>query len=195
MRHFIFTQPFPGCELDADEFGVVAPRYFGVECPACAPLVGQRIRAKGSEANGKKLDAYGKALVNTNVGEGLRTKRHNALLSHISAELEYINNYHKTGAYGIFEGRFGNGSERAQELAEAFFAGDERHRQGCVPDIYVEPHENAPYRVAEKSTLYELKQINLRQAYFQVFAWKDPCHAVHTRWPAAQRVRQEVTRC
>ena len=26
-----------------------------------------------------------------------------------------------------------------------------------------------------------LKQINLRQEYFQVFAWKDPCHAVHTR--------------
>ena len=97
------------------------------------------------------------------------------------AELDYVNNYHKTDAYGIFEGRFGDGSERAQELAEAFFAGDERRRQGCVPDIYVEPHENASYRVVEKSTLYELKQINLRQEYFQVFAWKDPCHAVHTR--------------
>ena len=112
--------------------------------------VGQRIRAK-------KFDAYGKALVNTNMGEGLWTKRHNALLSQISAVLEYINNYHKTDAYGIFEGRFGDGSERAQELAEAFFAGDERRRQGCVPDIYVEPHENATYRVVEKSTLYELR--------------------------------------
>ena len=46
--------PFPGCELDADEFAVLAARYYGLPCPACAPHVGKIIRAKGSSANGKK---------------------------------------------------------------------------------------------------------------------------------------------
>ena len=30
-RRFPHTPPFPGCELDADEFGVVAARYFGAK--------------------------------------------------------------------------------------------------------------------------------------------------------------------
>ena len=142
-RHFLFTPPFPGCELDADEFGVLAARYYGVPCPACAPHVGKIIRAKGSDANGKELDPYGKALVNANVGEGLWTQRHNALLLAISSELDFINNVHKTDAYSVFEGKFGDGSEGARVQAEAFFAADGKRRQGCVPDIYLEPHESS----------------------------------------------------
>lgn len=180
-RHFLFTPPFPGCELDADEFGVLAARYYGVPCPACAPHVGKIIRAKGSDANGKELDPYGKALVNANVGEGLWTQRHNALLLAISSELDFINNVHKTDAYSVFEGKFGDGSEGARVQAEAFFAADGKRRQGCVPDIYLEPHEVVGIRIVDKKTLYELKQINLRPEYFQVNAWKDPSHAVHVR--------------
>jgi hypothetical protein len=180
-RHFIFTPPFPGCELDTDEFSVLVARYYGLPCPACAPHVGKIIRAKGSNANGKKLDAYGKELVNANVGGGLWTARHNALLLAISSELSFINNVHRTDAYSVFEGKFGDGSEAASRLAEAFFAGDERRRQGCVPDIYLEPHEVPGIRIVEKKTLYELKQINLRAEYFQVNAWKDPGHAVSLR--------------
>ena len=146
-----------------------------------APLVGKPIRFKGSSANGKALGPCGKALVNANVGEGLWTKRHDALLRAISAELDFINNVHKTDAYGVFEGKFGDGSEEASRLAEAFFAGDERRKQGCVPDIDLEVHEVEGIRIVEKPTLYELKQINLRAEYFQVNAWKDPSHAVHSR--------------
>ena len=134
-----------------------------------------------SNENGKKLDAYGKELVNANVGGGLWTARHNALLLAISSELSFINNVHRTDAYSVFEGKFGDGSEAASRLAEAFFAGDERRRQGCVPDIYLEPHEVPGIRIVEKKTLYELKQINLRAEYFQVNAWKDPGHAVSLR--------------
>ena len=32
---------------------------------------------------------------------------------------------HKSDAYGVSEGKFGDGSEEALRLAEAFFAGDE----------------------------------------------------------------------
>jgi hypothetical protein len=180
-RHFLYTPPFPGCELDTDEFGVVAARYYGARCPACAPLVGKIIRSKGSNADGKELDAYGKTLVNANVGQGLWTKRHDAMLRAISAELYFINNVHKTDAYGVFEGKFGDGSEEASRLAEAFFAGDERRKQGCVPDIDLEVHEVEGIRIVEKPTLYELKQINLRAEYFQVNAWKTRSHAVHRR--------------
>ena len=120
-------------------------------------------------------------MVSRNVGEGLWTKRHDALLRAISAELDFINNVHKTDAYGVFEGKFGDGSEEASRLAEAFFAGDERRKQGCVPDIDLEVHEVEGIRIVEKPTLYELKQINLRAEYFQVNAWKDQCHAVHSR--------------
>ena len=81
---------------------------YGLPCPACAPRrQGKIIRAKGSDANGKKLDVYGKELVNANVGSGLSTKRHDALLLAISSELSFINNVHKTDdAYSVFEGRF-----------------------------------------------------------------------------------------
>ena len=180
-RHFLFTPPFPGCELDADEFGVIAARYYGAVCPACAPHVGMRIRAKNSDANGQALDAYGKALVNANVGDGLWTKRHNALLLAISAELNFINNVHQTDAYGVFEGKFGDGSAEAGILAEAFFAGDQRRKQGCVPDIHLDPHEVPGIRIVEKPTLFELKQVNLVQLYYQVNAWKNQCHAVQRR--------------
>ena len=112
---------------------------------------------------------------------GLWTTRHNAVLLAISYELSFINNVHKTDAYSVFEGKFGDGSEAASRLAEAFFAGDDRRRQWCVPDIYLEPHEVPGIRIVEKKTLYELKQINLRTEYFQVNAWKDPSHAVHLR--------------
>ena len=152
-RHFLFAPPFPGCELDADEFGVIAARYYGAVCPACAPHAGKIIRSKGSDANGKELDAYGKALVNANVGQGLWTKRHDALLRAISAELSFINNVHKTDAYGVFEGKFGDGSAAAEAMAEAFFAGDERRRQGRMPDINLEPHEVEGIRIVDKPTL------------------------------------------
>jgi hypothetical protein len=180
-RHFLFTPPFPSCELDSDEFGVIAARYFGAVCPACAPLKGQRIRARGSEADGKELDVYGKALVNTNVGEGLWTKRHDAMLRAISGELAYINNVHKTDAYGLFEGRFGDGSVEAGNLVEAFFAGDVRRKQGCIPDIHLEPHEVEGIRIVDKHTLFELKQINLVEFYFQVCAHESQSHAVQKR--------------
>ena len=180
-RHFLYTAPFPGCELDADEFGVVAARYFGACCPACAPLVGKIIRSKGSGADGKTLDAYGKNLVNANVGQGLWTKRHDAMLRAISAELDFINNVHRTDAYGVFEGKFGDGSQQASRMAEAFFAGDARRKQGCVPDIDLEVHEVEGIRIVENPTLFELKQINLVPQYFQVNAWKNQCHAVQRR--------------
>ena len=38
-------------------------------------------------------------------------------------------------------------------MAEAFFAGDERRRQGCVPDIDLEPHEVEGIRIVDKPTL------------------------------------------
>ena len=80
---------------------MLAARYYGLPCPACAPHVGKIIRAKGSSANGKKLGAYGKELVNANVGGGLWTARHNAVLLAISSELSFINNVHKTDAYSV----------------------------------------------------------------------------------------------
>ena len=64
-------------------------------------------------------------------------------------------------------GRFGDGTEEASRLAEAFFAGDARRKQGCVPDIDLEVHEVVGIRIVEKPTLYELKQINLRAEYFR----------------------------
>ena len=81
----------------------------------------------------------------------------------------------------MFEGRFGDGTEEASRLAEAFFSGDARRKQGCVPDIDLEVHEVVGIRIVEKPTLYELKQINLRAEYFQVNAWKSRSHAVHRR--------------
>ena len=53
------------------------------------------------------------------MGEGLWTQRHNALLLAISSELDFINNVHKTDAYSVFEGKFGDGSEGARVQAEA----------------------------------------------------------------------------
>ena len=90
-------------------------------------------------------------------------------------------NVHKTDAYGVFEGKFGDGSAEAGNLAEAFFAGDQRRKQGCVPDIHLEPHEVPGIRIVEKPTLFELKQVNLVHFYYQVNAWKNHCHAVQRR--------------
>ena len=85
---------------------------------------------KGSDANGKKRCLWQGELVNANVGGDLWTKRHDVLLLAISSELSFIDNVHKTDAYSVFEGRFGDGSEAASRLAQAFFAGDDRSKQG-----------------------------------------------------------------
>ena len=91
------------------------------------------------------------------MGGGLWAARHNPILLAISSELSFINNVHKTDAYSVFEDKFGDGFEAASRLAEAFFAGDDRRKQGCVPDIFLEPHEVPGIRIVEKKALYELK--------------------------------------
>ena len=72
-----------------------------------------RIRAKNSNTNGQELDAYGRALVNTNLGDGPWTKRHNAVLLALASELTFVNNIWTTDVYGLFEGKFGDGSPEA----------------------------------------------------------------------------------
>ena len=77
--------------------------------------------------------------------------------------------------------RFEHAPAQKGILAEAFFAGDQRRKQGCVPDIHLEPHEVPGIRIVEKPTLFELKQVNLVHFYYQVNAWKNQCHAVQRR--------------
>ena len=180
-RHFLYTPPLPGCELDADEFGVVAARYFGTVCPVCAPKQGMKIRARGSGANNQVLDAYGKAIVNSNLGGGLWTVRHNAVLMALAAELAHVNNAYCTDVYGLFEGRFGDGSAAASAAFASYIEKDVRRRQGLVPDIRIKPHEVVKYRVVAEDTLFELKQINLVPQYFQVHGWENQSNAVKLR--------------
>jgi hypothetical protein len=69
-RHWIFTPPFPGCELSSQQFQILSARYYGVPDVVSAPYVGSVIRARGSGADGKKLeDGHCKDLVNVNIGE------------------------------------------------------------------------------------------------------------------------------
>jgi hypothetical protein len=83
--------------------------------------------------------------------------------------------------YGLFEGRFGDGSAAAQAAFASYIKKDVRRRQGLVPDIRIKPHEVVKYRVVTEDTLFELKQINLVPQYFQVHGWENQSNAVKLR--------------
>ena len=166
----------------------MSARYFGVRCPACRPLVGCRIRRSGSSDNGAVLDEYGKALVNANVGGDRWRLRHDAVLRAVVAELRSACQEVTDNVYALFVGKFGerddDSSRRAAEYADqSEGTGDKRRRrkQGLVPDLLVEPCEVAGTRVVHARTLFELKQLNLVQTYFQVRMHEKAGHAVAQR--------------
>jgi len=141
-RHWIFTPPFPGCELSSQQFQILSARYYGVPDVVSAPYVGSVIRARGSGADGKTLeDGHCKDLVNANIGEDRYRKRHDLVLRAIMAEMRLAGQEATDNVLALFNRKFGDRTDASARRAAAFgmqMVGNSkqrRHKQGLVPDI------------------------------------------------------------
>ena len=162
-RQFLTAWPSPECAVTSDEFQIIAARYFGTECPACAPFVGKTVQT--TDARGRReLDAYGKHLVNAKLGNKWRTK-HDAFLRAVMRELHFAAQDPEDNVYSLFA-RFFEGDDRARAWVNGHDDGAPLARkQGLVPDIHVRPGGDG--KIVDRNTLYELKQINLVADYFR----------------------------
>ena len=172
-RHWIYTPPYPGCELSSAEFQVLVCRYYGVPDVVLADYVGRPIRKQGAAGRGAVLDVYGKELANANIGGDRWRLRHDAVLSVVKSELLAANQEVRDNVYGLFEGRFGERNDESSRRTAAYCdrlvgTGDKRRRrrQGLLPDLLVEPAIDHRARVVQGRVLFELKQINLVQQHF-----------------------------
>jgi len=188
-RHWIFTPPFPGCELSSQQFQILSARYYGVPDVVSAPYVGSVIRARGSGADGKTLeDGHCKDLVNANIGEDRYRKRHDLVLRAIMAEMRLAGQEATDNVLALFNHKFGDRTNASARRAAAFgmqMVGNSkqrRHKQGLVPDIMaVNSGVAGAIDAVDKPTLFELKQVNLVVAYFAVGLSQREAHAVETR--------------
>ena len=188
-RHWIFTPPFPGCELSSEQFQILSARYYGVPDVVSAPYVGSVIRARGSGADGKKLeDGHCKNLVNANIGEDRYRKRHDLVLRAIMAEMRLAGQEATDNVLALFNRKFGERNDESARRAAAFgmqMVGNSKQRremQGLVPDIAADGTGIAGATdVVTKPTLFELKQVNLVAAYFAACLSQREAHAVEAR--------------
>jgi hypothetical protein len=197
-RHWIYTPPYPGCEMTSNEMRVTIDRYFGVPCKMCAPHVGRRVRGETAGPKDTVLDKYGVTLANANVGGDRWRRRHDEVLSVIKSELTAACQEVRDNVYGLVETHFGDGSDAAllrvrrwanREQGE----GDRRRRrrQGVVPDLLVENAVGRYVAIVAARTLFELKQVNFLPQYtLQCTAHRER-HAVETR---AGRVNTDYLR-
>ena len=79
-RAWLYTPPYPGCELSGDEFSVIACRYYGARDTVLKPRVRARFRRFGAGAKYAEVDAYGAVLANANVGGDRWRLRHDGVL-------------------------------------------------------------------------------------------------------------------
>ena len=197
-RHWIHTPPYKGCELTADEFKVTVCRYFGAADTLLQPHVGESFRRYGRGQKYWVLDEHGQTLANANVGGDRWRLRHDAVLTAVIAELRAASQEVQDNVCDLFVGKFGERDSESERRAAALLSRGQRRRnqqadgcggegddgrqvQGLVPDLRVQPSSVLGARVVDNDTLFELKQINCVDHYFQKKAATKLRHAVEER--------------
>ena len=201
-RSWLYTPPYPGCELSGDEFAIISCRYYGCADTVLAPHVGTQFQRKGSGKKSVTVDRYGVTLANANVGGDRWRLRHDGVLKAIMQEFRLASQEVKDNVYNLFIGKFGERNAESERRAAAFLdhmvgIGDKkrRRRQGLLPDFLLEMASAVSARVggasASPRTLFELKQLNCVQAYYLKKIAVTELHAVEDR---AKRVHPDYCR-